>query len=111
MTFCVKFSIERSRGGFPLYCCRKSRLPIKARSHCTFATAIFLVATDGLYRIQCKCSYCVVATTLLVAMIPLEAKTNRSRKLHSVNGPRESFLHQWIDAQLISVQHCTFRCK
>ena len=61
---------------------------LKARSHCAIATAIFLVVTDELYRIQQKYSYCAIATIALSPKHPIsEVKTNDSRKSHSVNGP------------------------
>ena len=53
----------------------------KARSHCAFfpiANAIHLIATNGLYRTQWKCSHCATATTSPAPIQPFVRK-NKSQ--------------------------------
>ena len=42
-------------------------------------TAILLIATNGLYRIQWKCSHYATATTSPILTQAIKAKTNRNR--------------------------------
>ena len=47
---------------------------IKACSHCAIATAISLIATNGLYRTRWRCSYYATATTSPAPMQPIVSK-------------------------------------
>ena len=62
----------------------------KARSRGTIVTAIFLLETNEVYRIQCKCSYGAIhrivttSPTLHSPLVPISK--SRSQSLH-VNRP------------------------
>ena len=62
------------------------------------AAAILLIVTNGLYRIQWKCSHCATVTTSPTPYVAhYKQETNRSRnqkKSHSVNKPLEVEAHQ-----------------
>ena len=51
----------------------------KARSHCAFfliSTAIHLIAANGLYRFQWKCSHCATTTT---SPVPVQSNVRKNK--------------------------------
>ena len=54
---------------------------LNAHSHCTIATATLLVTTNGLYRIQGKCSYCMTTTTSPTPMQPIISKNKAQSQI------------------------------
>ena len=65
--------------------CPKIRIKLfEVCSHGAMAIAIFLIATNGLNKKQCKCSYGKIATTILNSI----QQINKSHlQTHHVNSP------------------------
>ena len=63
----------------PVVHCKDPNL--KVRSHRAIATEIFHITANGLYRIQCKCLYRAIATTLPTRTQPIRGKNNSQSQI------------------------------